>query len=82
MSEGLSFPPILGELINFYALWNYQKRYGDDFRGKEANQFAKIRLILEEKFGDDPKNNLLAETVIRSPVTSISNNKKRFLHRL
>ena len=42
--------------INFYSPWNHQEIIGLLMVSREAefSSFAKISLILEEKYGDDP----------------------------
>ena len=51
----------LSKLVNFYSPLNRLETEGFVMisGGREANWFAQMRLILETKFGDDPKQNSL-----------------------
>ena len=45
------------KLINFYSPRNHQKNIEvlPTSRGNEFNEFAQIHLIMQAKFGNDPK---------------------------
>ena len=66
LNTPLSLLRELSELRNFYSPLNHQKPVGFLMisGGLEVNLFAKIRLILEVKFRDDPSNLNYGQAVI------------------